>query len=106
MLTITVIAEGGASISHTDPEVIVSVVADWETVAYPAPREAVELIDQLGRARTFEAFAKAVRARDYQSAGIHGERLGLSLGLDVWPNTVMYVVPVDPADETNCESCQ
>lgn len=100
MLTITVIAEGDEVVAHTDPEVIERAVGGW--LARNAPLKNLRVTSVV-----FSAFSKAIKARDYESAGIHAGRLGISLGVHAAPATQPeYLVPVDPADETNCEACQ
>lgn len=106
MLTITVIDGAAQLVEHTDPDVIIAVVRSWVLSEVKHSKHMSEST-ALWAGNVVGAFSRAVADRDYESAAIHAQRLGISLGVAAAPATQpTYIVPVDPADETNCEACQ
>lgn len=50
-------------------------------------------------------FANDLETGHWKRAGARAEMIGLDFAVATAPREI-YFVPVDPADETNCEGCQ
>jgi len=99
MLTVT-IAEGRELVATgTTPSAVadgIILYLDGHRVQMPLDiREAIQLL------------RGALIEEDYRNAARHAEALGFTFILTASRrNQPDYDVPVDPADETNCEACQ